>query len=170
MRISEADILFVPDAGAEDSDHWMSRWQSRLPTGRRIRADSDDVASLASALTSALDETSRPAFLVGHGAGGHAIAEAARACDVSRVCGAFMVNPSSALNLPAPSRDPLPFPCVVVASRDDPYASFEDMQEIGLDWGASVVDGGAIGRVDSGSGHGPWPEGLMRMGALINRL
>lgn len=170
MRISEADILFVPDSSADDPDDWISRWLSRLPSGRRIRADNDDVASVALALATALDEASRPVFLVGHGAGAHAIVHAARACNVSQVRGAFLVNPSAAGNQPAPSRDPLPFPCVVVASRDDPHAGFEDMQNLGLDWGADVVDGGAIGRVDSGSGHGPWPEGLMRMGAFLGRL
>ena len=175
MRISEADILFVPDSSADDPDDWISRWLSWLPSGRRIRADNDDVASVARALAAAIeqtgsDEAPRPVFLVGHGAGAHAIVHAARACDVSRVRGAFLVNPSAAGTQPAPSRDPLPFPCVVVASRDDPHATFEDMQNLGLDWGADVVDGGAIGRVDGGSGHGPWPEGLMRMGAFLGRL
>jgi predicted alpha/beta hydrolase family esterase len=33
-----------------------------------------------------------------------------------------------------------------------------------------VVDAGAIGRIDGGSGHGPWPEGLMKFGAFLARL
>jgi predicted alpha/beta hydrolase family esterase len=64
----------------------------------------------------------------------------------------------------------LPFPSLVVISRDDPHASYEEMQDIAFDWGAHIVDAGAIGRIDSGSGHGPWPEGLMRFGAFIARL
>ena len=36
--------------------------------------------------------------------------------------------------------------------------------------GGHIVDAGAIGRLDSTSGHGPWPEGLMRFGAFMARL
>ena len=171
MRINEAEILFVPGSSSPDADHWISRWQSRLPTGKRIEGGNDDVASLSSALAEALaGESDRPAVLVGHGAGVFAIAHAARTSDVSRVRGAFLVNPSSSWNVPAPSREPLPFPSLVVISRDDPHASYEEMQDIGLDWGGHIVDAGAIGRVDASSGHGPWPEGLMRFGAFLARL
>jgi uncharacterized protein len=171
MRISEADILVVPGSSSNDAEHWISRWQSRLPTGQRIEASNDDVVSLASAIAGALaGGDARPVVLVGHGAGVFAIAQAARMGDVSRVRGAFLVNPSSGWNVPAPSREPLPFPSLVVISRDDPHASYEEMQDIGLDWGGHIVDAGAIGRVDSSSGHGPWPEGLMRFGAFLARL
>ena len=178
MRTSEADILFVPGSSATDPDHWMSRWESRLTTARLVEADQDDVASLAAALGSALagaiapskTDGARPVVLVGHGAGVHAIVRAAADADVSRVRGAFLVNPSSAWNLPAPPRNPLPFPSILIASRDDPHASFEEMHDLGLDWGAHVVDAGQIGRVDAASGHGPWPEGLMRFGAFLARL
>jgi predicted alpha/beta hydrolase family esterase len=108
--------------------------------------------------------------MIGHGAGVFAIAQAARTSDVSRVRGALLVNPSSAWNVPAPSREPLPFPSLVVISRDDPHASYEEMQDLGFDWGGHIVDAGPIGRIDASSGHGPWPEGLMRFGAFIARL
>lgn len=171
MRTSETEILFVPGASTENADHWMSRWQSRLSTARRIEAESDNIASLTTALLKGLggDET-RPIVLVGHGAGVFAIAHAANAGDVSRVKGAFLVNPSSGWNVPAPSRAPLPFPTLMVISRDDPHASYEEMQDLGFDWGGHIVDAGAIGRIDASSGHGPWPEGLMRFGAFIARL
>ncbi len=171
MRTSEAEILFVPGFSVEDSEHWMTRWQSKLATARLVTAQSDDIASLAGALVAALaEERTRPVVLMGHGAGVFAIAQAARTSDVSRVRGAFLVNPSSAWNVPAPSREPLPFPSLVVLSRDDPHASYEEMQDLGFDWGGHIVDAGAIGRLDASSGHGPWPEGLMRFGAFIARL
>lgn len=171
MRTSEAEILFVPGSSGEDADHWMNRWQSRLPTGRRVVSDSDNVSSLAAAVAAALKtDEARPVVFVGHGAGVHAIAHAARTGDASRVRGAFLVNPSSAWNLPAPSREPLPFPSLMVISRDDPHGTYEEMQDLGFDWGAHIVDAGEIGRIDPGSGHGPWPEGLMRFGAFLARL
>lgn len=170
MRTSEAEILFVPGSSLADSEHWMMRWQSKLATARVVTAQSDDIASLSAALALALQEGARPVVLMGHGAGVFAIVQAARIGDVSRVRGAFLVNPSSAWNVPAPSREPLPFPSLVVLSRDDPHASYEEMQDLGFDWGGHIVDAGAIGRVDASSGHGPWPEGLMRFGAFIARL
>ena len=173
MRTSEAAILFVADSGADDGEHWIARWQGRLATASRVRSEQDDVTSLAAALGEALAParaSGRPVVLVGHGAGVHAIAQAATRYDVSHVRGAFLVNPSSAWNLPAPPRDPFPFPSLLLVSRDDPHASFEEMQDLGLDWGAHVVDAGAIGRIDGGSGHGPWPEGLMKFGAFLARL
>ncbi|MFN3891792.1 MAG: RBBP9/YdeN family alpha/beta hydrolase [Beijerinckiaceae bacterium] len=171
MRTSEAEILFVPGSNMEDSDHWMNRWQSRLPTARRVVSDSDNIDSLAAAVSDALaSDEARPVVLIGHGAGVHAIAHAARAADTSRVRGAFLVNPSSVWNLPAPSREPLPFPSIMVISRDDPHGTYEEMQDLGYDWGAHIIDAGPVGRIDAGSGHGPWPEGLMRFGAFIARL
>ncbi len=171
MRTSEAEILFVSGASADDAEHWMTRWQSRLTTARRVTAQSDDIASLAAALAGALTvEGTRPIVLIGHGAGVFAIAQVARTSDVTRVRGALLVNPSSGWSVPAPSREPLPFPSLVVISRDDPHASYEEMQDLGLDWGGHIVDAGAIGRIDTSSGHGPWPEGLMRFGAFIARL
>ena len=183
MRTSEADILFVPGERGGDRDHWMNRWESRLATARIIAAEREDVASLAESVVTAIETArasgaGRPIVLVGHGAGVHAIVQAAAAGKIAAsapdapapVRGAFLVNPSSMWNLPAPPRDPLPFPSLLVASHDDPHASFEEMHDLGLDWGSHVVDAGAIGRIDASSGHGPWPEGLMRFGAFIARL
>ncbi|MBX9760973.1 MAG: alpha/beta hydrolase [Beijerinckiaceae bacterium] len=177
MRTSEADILFVPGEPGGDPDHWMNRWESRLKTARTIAPDRDDVASLAKLILAEVEgvRAGRPLVLVGHGAGVHAIVQAAASGkfgtgEAALVRGAFLVNPSSAWNLPAPPRDPLPFPSLLVASHDDPHASFEEMHDLGLDWGAHVVDAGPIGRIDATSGHGPWPEGLMRFGAFIARL
>lgn len=171
MRTGEAEILFVPGSSVDDAEHWMTRWQSRLKTARRVTAQSDDIASLTAALAAALaTEETRPVVLIGHGAGVFAIGQVARTSDVSRVRGALLVNPSSAWNVPAPSREPLPFPSLAVISRDDPHASYAEMQDLAFDWGGHIVDAGAIGRIDSSSGHGPWPEGLMRFGAFIARL
>jgi predicted alpha/beta hydrolase family esterase len=70
---------------------------------------------------------------------------------------------------PSPST-PLPFPSLLIASRDDPHATYEEMETMALDWGAQVIDAGAAGHIDAQSGHGPWPEGLMRFAAFLARL
>ena len=37
-------------------------------------------------------------------------------------------------------------------------------------WGATLVPAGDAGHIDAASGHGPWPEGLMRFGLFLSRL
>ena len=53
----------------------------------------------------------------------------------------------------------LPFPSVVVASRDDRYISVEQAQAYAHAWGSRIVDVGAIGHISAASGLGDWPAG-----------
>lgn len=172
MRTSEADIFFLAGPEAMDADHWMVCWESRLATATRIAAGLDGAIAdaLASRLQTAVAGATRPVVLVAHGDGALAVVHAAESGALPGVRGAFLVNPSSSAPADRLPRGPLPFPALLVASRDDPHASFEDMRDRGYDWGAHVIDAGTVGRLDSGSGHGPWPEGLMRFGAFIARL
>lgn len=182
MRSSEADILFVPGAGALDADHWLTRWESRLATGRLAAdpAHCADLAALRQSLAEALASASRPVVLIGHSFGALGIAHSAQAMPAGLVRGAFLVSPPSIRAVEAhpgvdpafapPPIDPLPFPSLLVASRDDPHAAYEEMETMALDWGAQIIDAGAAGHIDAQSGHGPWPEGLMRFAAFLARL
>ncbi|MFN5822162.1 MAG: RBBP9/YdeN family alpha/beta hydrolase, partial [Novosphingobium sp.] len=60
--------------------------------------------------------------------------------------------------LPIP-RAPLPFPTLVVASRNDPLARFARVEEMARDWGANLHDAGDVGHLNPPSGYGPWPDG-----------
>jgi predicted alpha/beta hydrolase family esterase len=62
---------------------------------------------------------------------------------------------------------PLPFPAVLVASRDDPAADYADLEALAVAWGVTLADAGAAGGIDAASGHGPWPEGLMRFAGFL---
>jgi predicted alpha/beta hydrolase family esterase len=53
----------------------------------------------------------------------------------------------------------LPFPTIVVASRDDPYVAFERATAMAKAWGAELVDIGKAGHINSASGFGEWPDG-----------
>lgn len=170
MRTSDVDIFFAAGTDGADADHWMSRWSARLSTLAVVAQPSGSagLAALTQAICDAVRRSDRPAVIVAHGLGALAVARAAGEGGLASVRGGFLVNPS-AVDIEAP-RGPLPFPALLVASRDDPYATFEAMSDLAFDWGAHVVDAGAVGRLDSASGHGPWPEGLMRFGAFIARL
>ncbi len=187
MRSGEADILFIPGAQPLDESHWQTRWRNRLATGRFAAQPEHcaDFAAFRASLREALRAARRPVVIVGHSFGVLGLAHAAPQLvgdDLPQglVRGAFLVSAPSARAVagmpgvdeafaPAPTA-PLPFPALLVASRDDPHATYGDMEGMALDWGAQIVDAGASGHIDSASGHGPWPEGLMRFAAFLSKL
>jgi predicted alpha/beta hydrolase family esterase len=94
--------------------------------------------------------------------------------------GAFLVAPPDVENPairprhlmtfgPAP-REPLPFPSITIASRNDHFCSFEVAEDMAASWGSLFIDAGASGHLNGESGHGPWPEGLMVFSKFMNNL
>ena len=59
--------------------------------------------------------------------------------------------------LPVP-REPLPFPSILAASRDDPLGRFERAVELAQTWGSRLEDLGYVGHLNPGSGFGEWPQ------------
>ena len=98
----------------------------------------------------------------------------------NKIAGAFLVAPPEVDN-PAIrpkhlmtfgpyKQDPLEFPSIVVASRNDPFGSFEHAGDMANAWGAMLIDGGEAGHINAESGHGPWPEGIMVFASFLARL
>jgi predicted alpha/beta hydrolase family esterase len=54
---------------------------------------------------------------------------------------------------------PLPFPSMVVASTDDPYAHIERSRAFAQAWGSRLVEIGDAGHINADRGYGEWPEG-----------
>jgi uncharacterized protein len=67
-------------------------------------------------------------------------------------------------------RDPLPFPSLLVASRSDPYCAYARAEDLAFAWGSALLDAGEAGHINTASGYGPWPEGLMRFAGFLKRL
>ena len=182
MKTSDVDIIIVPGLGGGSPDHWYSRWEQKLPTARRVRQEDwhhPRLASWSEGLVAAVRTAKRPVVLVGHSLGVITIAHVAESVS-DRVVGAFLVaapavrvlreleavDPSFA-DLPLA---PLPFPAVLIASRDDPYGSYEESEVLAQAWGLELVDAGSSGHLNDDSGHGPWPEGLMRFAGFLKSL
>jgi hypothetical protein len=53
----------------------------------------------------------------------------------------------------------LPFPSIVVASRNDPYVSLERACCFSQSWGSRFVNIGLGGHIDTAAGFGSWPQG-----------
>jgi predicted alpha/beta hydrolase family esterase len=64
----------------------------------------------------------------------------------------------------------LPFPAVLAASRNDTYCTYLEAEEWAHAWGADFSDAGDSGHINTDSGHGPWPEGLMRFAGFLGKL
>lgn len=182
MKASEADIIIVPGHANSGPEHWQSRWQARLSTARRVAlADwsRPELETWKAGIADAVNASERPVVLVAHALGVPALIHAIPGFR-QRVAGAFLVVPPD-LSHPdgedrhPPSfgpypRDPLPFPSVTVASRNDPFGSYEHADDVANAWGSLLVDAGESGHIHDSSGHGPWPEGTMVFAQFLSRL
>lgn len=128
----------------------------------------------------AIAGSSRPVVIVAHSLGVLAVVHAARALGAERIAGAFMVampDVETAMGMPEVERqfgplprEPLPFPSLLIASRTDRFCAYERAEDFGFAWGSALVDAGDAGHLNSASGHGPWPEGLMRFAGFLQML
>jgi predicted alpha/beta hydrolase family esterase len=183
MRTSDADILIVPGLHGSGPDHWQSRWAAKLPTARVV-AQSDfsrpDLEAWRARLIEEISRAERPVVLVAHSLGVLAVAHAAAGLRDRGVKGAFLVAPPAPETIAAlqsvdpafaaPLLEPLPFPSLVIASRDDPYAPYAESERLAGTLGAELADAGNSGHINADSGHGPWPEGLMRFAGFLKNL
>ena len=170
-------------AGLDNSGprHWQSAWD-RLPHFKRVDFGEWNEPRLhdwVPKLDRAVREAPRGVVLVAHSLGCVALAwwaalswsEAFR----EKVCGALLVAPP---DVDAEDVDPrirdfrpiprvrLPFPSLVVASRNDSYCSFARAQEIASAWGSEFVDAGFAGHINAESPVGAWAEGLPLLARL----
>jgi len=183
MKTSDCEILIVPGYENSGVDHWQSRWERQLSTARRIEQESWDNPNKQEWIARIAQDVKRarqPVVLVGHSLGVVAIAHAAPLLPQGKVQGAFLVGlpdverpdffPAVDREFAPIPREPLPFPSVLVASRTDPHCDYEKAEDIAYAWGAAIVDAGDAGHINTDSGHGPWPEGLMRFAGFLQRL
>jgi len=182
MKASDADLLIVPGYTNSGPDHWQSRWERKLRTARRVEQDAwakpvreDWIDRMAQYVNA----TTRPVVIIAHSLGVATAVQAIPRYEKS-VAGAFFVAPPEVANPdirprhlmtfgPYP-RDPLPFPSLVVASRNDPFGAYEEAEDIAAAWGSLFIDAGNSGHLNAESGHGPWPEGTMVFAKFLARL
>lgn len=183
MRTSDCDILIVPGYENSGPDHWQTRWERQLSTARRIEQANWDAPKRehwVERIVTEIGRAKRPVILVSHSLGTVAVAHAARRLRAGAVRGGFLVAlpdvedpsrvPQAVLDFAPVPRDPLPFPSVLIASRTDPLCGYETAEDFAYAWGSAIVDAGDAGHINTASGHGPWPEGLMRFAGFLKRL
>ena len=182
MKASEAEILIVPGYTNSGPEHWQSRWQQKLTTARRVEEAewSKPVREdWGSRVIEEVNAATKPVVLVAHSLGGAAVMHAVPEFR-KPVAGAFLVAPPEVENpkirpkhlmtLGPYPREPLPFPSLTIASRNDPFGSYEHADDVAAAWGSLLVDAGESGHINAESGHGPWPEGTMVFAQFLSRL
>jgi predicted alpha/beta hydrolase family esterase len=173
-----APVLIIPGLGGSGPGHWQSLWQARLPDARRVeQADWDrpDRAGWIARLDAAVAGAKQPPILVAHSLS-CALVACWAAAHTRPVHSALLVAPADVdldahtppeahVFRPMPMKR-LPFPTIVVASRNDPYVAFDRAITMAKAWDAELIDIGNAGHINTSAGYGQWPDG----GRLLQRL
>ena len=193
MKTADVDILIVPGWQDSGPDHWQSRWERSLKTARRVIQDDwnnpivetwgDRIAKFATGAT-------KPVVLVAHSLGVPAVVFAADKLKGKGVLGAFLVAPADidfyrfwpdtgGERWPPKMGDGgfsgmpvnrLPFASHLVVANNDLYCSYARAEKLAEAWGSKLTDAGETGHINTASGHGPWPEGLLAFGQFLRTL
>jgi predicted alpha/beta hydrolase family esterase len=173
--------LILPGLSNSGPNHWQTLWEESDPTCRRVvqaEWETPRCADWVATLDDAVAHSADPVVLVAHSSACVLVAHWARdggRDNLARVRGALLVAPSDpeGPNYPAGPvgfapmpLGRLPFPSIVVASRDDEYVTIERAREYAEAWGSELVDVGDAGHINSTSGLGSWPAGY----GLLQRL
>jgi len=184
--MSTQPILLLPGWQNSGPDHWQSRWERSHGYERVEQHDwmrplrGDWIARLQDVVTdhAARKPPGAPAdiVLVAHSLGCQLVAAWAVANPLAiHIRGALLVAPGDPqreelagvlASWTRVARQPLPFPALLLGSRDDPYCSFVRAREFARAWGAEFIDCGNCGHINAESGLGDWPQGQ----ALLRRL
>ncbi|WP_242123566.1 alpha/beta hydrolase [Sphingobium sp. Sx8-8] len=169
-----ATILTVPGLSNSGPGHWQTIWEAELPHCHRVELGNWDAPhrnSWISNLGHAIGGIDGPVILAAHSLGCHAVAWWA-AFELQewseKVIGALLVAPPEVDSGvadprlrdfgPAP-KALLPFPSIVVASRNDPYISMGRARLLAQFWGSQFADAGESGHINADSGLGDWAFG-----------
>jgi predicted alpha/beta hydrolase family esterase len=163
--------LIIPGLGDSGPAHWQTWLEGRLPKTRRVIQPDwglPDLDAWSRRIADAIDACTGPPTIVAHSFGVLATVHAHRRAK-HPIAAAMLVTP------PDPDifgyadllcEQPLPFPSLLVASRNDPWMAYDRTIGWGERWGCRIIDAGYVAHINADSGHGRWPQGLQ----LLNEL
>lgn len=174
-------MIVLPGIYTSGPTHWQTLWEAADPQFVRFAPsdwDQPTVADWVGALDAAVADAPVPPVLVAHSLACLLVPIWAATSRLS-VAGAFMVAPVNPAEPAFPEaasefadfpRDRLPFPALVVGSRNDHYATAEWAHTFAADLGAGFVVAGALGHINADSGLGDWPQGRRLLDAFVAGL
>jgi len=170
-------ILLIPGIGNSGPEHWQSRWQAAHANYRRVEQrdwDHPACSEWSAEMERVVADSGPGSILVAHSLGCLLVAHWLQATRL-RVAGALLVAvpdpagsqfPADATGFAPVPDGAMPCPTIVVASRDDPYASIDYARQCAASWGSRLVDIGKAGHINAASGLGDWSAGH----ELLSRL
>lgn len=193
MKTSDVDILIVPGWQDSGPDHWQTRWEKNLKTARRVIQDdwnNPNVEAWGDKIAKFAGGATQPVVIVAHSLGVPAVVFAAPKLKSKGVIGAFLVAPADVEfahfwpdtggerwppangdgGYSAMPETKLPFPSQLVVANNDLYCSFARAEHLAGKWGSKLTDAGEAGHINTASGHGPWPDGLLQFGQFLRGL
>ncbi|HVL66456.1 MAG TPA: alpha/beta hydrolase [Vicinamibacterales bacterium] len=175
-------VLTVPGYTGSGPSHWQTLWERQHPDYVRVEQDDwdhPDCGRWVAALDARVREAEGACLLIAHSLGCMTVAHWALRTGGRGAAAAFLVAPADADRPDTPYHRagfspiplaPLPFPSLVVASRNDPVITFERAATLARAWGGALHDAGYAGHLATKDGYGPWPEGERLLAALVSAL
>jgi uncharacterized protein len=179
----ETNLLILPGLGNSGEKHWQTFWHEKFKNSKRIIQDNWDEPILEDWIARLKEEVlklERPTILVAHSLAVSLVLHWASSNNDKNIAGALLVAPA---DVDSPEHTPeiirnfspmpitkLPFPSIVVASENDPYASFERKKYFAEQWGSDFVNVGQQGHINSDSDLKYWEEGQLILQQLIAKV
>jgi len=173
---AQPKVVIVPGLRYLGADHWQSHLQRELPQSLcvpRPGANPLSCRAWVDSLDATIAAAHGPALLVAHGAGSMMVAHWARHHRRAVLAALLVTPPDFETRLPEdyPSAEildengwlptpleRLPFPSIVAASTNDPFARFTRSLGLARAWGSKLVRLGNVGHMNPASGFGPWAD------------
>lgn len=167
--------LIVPGIDGSPAPHWQHWWSATDPKALMVDLSDPDrpVPAIWEIELASMIFLHPGSTLVGHSLGAVLIARLLATWPQLRVRAALLVAPAETWgNDRIGHFGPIPelrldIPTTVVASRNDPWMSFDRAAHLAKAWGSDLVDLGHAGHINVASGFGPWPQGKSLRDSLI---
>ena len=167
-------ILLVPGLHNSGPDHWQSRWHQQFPQWQRMLGlpwDKPDLTVWSAKLASKLRSRRSRVHLVAHSFGALTAIAAAR-LQPDKVSSILIVAPADPARIGIPDEalaGSIKVSAQLIASRNDPWMSFERAEYWSRQWQVPLFDAGEVGHINAQSGHGEWSQGLKLLNTLHHR-
>jgi len=170
--------FIIPGYGGSGSEHWQTYFEKTQSNFRRINQkdwDHPDINEWVETVDKAI-EGFDPAsvVLVAHSLGCLTVAVWVKRYN-RKIKAALLVAPpdTDVINQKVQEKlfeespiQRIPFPTILVASTNDPWASIQKAEFYAQHWGSEFINIGAAGHINAQSGLGEWKQGLQILSKL----
>lgn len=176
-------LLILAGLGDSGEKHWQTYWQKLYPNTTKVIHQDWSTPKLTDwliNLNKTITKLNQPTIIVAHSLAVSLVLHWSKNYSNKNIIGALLVapadvdspthTPDSIRNFSPMPTQKLPFASIVVASENDPYASFERKKEFAKFWGSDFVNVGSKGHINSESDLQFWEEGQEILKQLITTI